>query len=237
MKQLKPLTWFDYLWVCGIPALLSYIACQIAIPYLKGNNNLPIEIVCFLCVGGIALAPMFFMAIYFARKETRSATMKQVLARMRIKRLSGKDWLLTIITFVLLCASSFLIARVLMPKAGRDVTPFFFQNMPLQREPMYILYVWPAIFFFNILGEGFIWRGCMQPRQELQLGMFSWLVHGVLWAVWHLPMVLDVIFAASPIFLILPAVVQFRQNTSIAIVVHAIFGAFGFLAIALGGLY
>jgi membrane protease YdiL (CAAX protease family) len=68
----------------------------------------------------------------------------------------------------------------------------------------------------------------------LLTGPWTWLVHGVLWAAWHLPMGLDLIVAALPIFFILPAVVQLRKNTSIAITVHAVFGAFGFLALALG---
>lgn len=44
---------------------------------------------------------------------------------------------------------------------------------------------------------------------------------------------LDLVFASGPIFFILPAIVQLRKNTTIAIVVHAVFGAFGFLALAL----
>ena len=44
----------------------------------------------------------------------------------------------------------------------------------------------------------------------------------------------DLVIAASPIFFILPAIVQIRKNTTIAIILHAVFGAFGFLALALG---
>ena len=106
--------------------------------------------------------------------------------------------------------------------------------MPLDDSHMWILYIWPVFFFFNIFGEEFLWRGYIQPRQELQLGKWTWFIHGIFWAVWHLPMGLDLIIAATPIFFILPAVVQIRKNTTIAIVVHTVFGAFGFLALALG---
>ena len=121
-----------------------------------------------------------------------------------------------------------------MPKLGLNATPFFFQNMPLKDGYYGILYAWPFFFFFNIFGEEFLWRGYIQPRQELLTKQWTWLVHSLLWAVWHLPMGLDLIIAATPIFFILPAVVQIRKNTTIAIVVHAVFGAFGFLALALG---
>jgi membrane protease YdiL (CAAX protease family) len=106
--------------------------------------------------------------------------------------------------------------------------------MPLNDKYFWIIYVWPAFFFFNIFGEEFLWRGFIQPRQELLNGKYTWLVHGILWACWHLPMGLDLIFSALPIFFILPAIVQIRKNTTISIVIHFVFGAFGFLALAFG---
>lgn len=234
MKLLSPLKWRDYILLYGIPVLLNYIACRIAIPYFEAESSLPIEIIYFICVGGIALMPMFFMAIYLTEKEVNSNTLKDLFTRMRIKKLSKEDWAWTIITFLLLCVSSFLIATVLMVSLGVNATPFFFKNMPLNGGHMWILYAWPIFFFFNIFGEEFLWRGYIQPRQELQLGKWTWIVHGLLWAAWHVPMGLDLVMVSSPIFFILPAIVQLRKNTSIAIVVHAIYGAFGFLAIAFG---
>ena len=106
--------------------------------------------------------------------------------------------------------------------------------MPLSDEHYWILYVWPALFFFNIFGEEFLWRGYIQPRQELLTKKWTWFVHCILWACWHVPMGLDLILASSPIFFILPAVVQIRKHTTIAIVVHTVFGGFGFLALSLG---
>jgi membrane protease YdiL (CAAX protease family) len=237
MKQLKPIRWSDYFLLYGIPTLLNYIACRLAIPYLETNSSLPIEIIYFFCVGGIALVPMFFGAIYLTKREINSSKWQDALNRMRVNKMSKKDWVWTIYTFLLLCLASFLIAKVLMPQMGLDATPFFFRNMPLDSGHLWILCVWPLFFFFNIFGEEFLWRGYIQPRQELLHKKWTWLFHGIFWAAWHLPMGLDLIFASLPIFFILPAVVQLRQNTTIAIVVHAIFGAFGFLAIAFGGVH
>ena len=237
MNELKPLKWKDYILLYGIPTLLNYVACQLAIPYLEVNSALPIEIIYFICVGGIALVPMFFGALYLVKKEINSGKWPDLLKRMKIYKLSKKDWVWTIFTFIFLSVTSFLIAKVLMPMLGIDAIPFFFKNMPLDSSHLWIFYVWPIFFFFNIFGEEFLWRGYIQPRQELQLKKWTWLIHGLFWAAWHLPMGLDLIFASLPIFFILPAVVQHRQNTSIAIVVHAIFGAFGFIAIAFGSIH
>ena len=237
MARVAPLRPLELAWLFGVPTALNGVACRLAIPALDGRGALPIEVVYFLCVGGLVLAPMFFGAIYLTGRELASFRPVDILARMRIRRIRGADWLWTIATFVILSAASFLMAKILMPRIGLDATPFFFRNMPLSPENRWILYVWPAFFFFNIFGEEFLWRGYIQPRQELLTGRWTWLVHGLLWAVWHVPMGFDLIVAALPIFFILPAVVQLRGNTSIAIVVHAVFGAFGFLALALGAVH
>ena len=143
----------------GVPTLLNFIACQVAIPLLEANSRLPIEIIYFLCVGGIALAPMFFGAIYLTKRDTHAATGQEVLQHMRVKKLSAQDWSWTVSAFILLCVASFLIAKVLMPRMGFDATPFFFKNMPLDGDHFWILCVWPLFFFFNIFGEEFLWRG------------------------------------------------------------------------------
>ncbi len=234
MQKLKAATWFDLVWLFGLPTILNYLASQIAIPYLESHEVLPIEVAYFLSVGLLVLVPMFFGAIYLSGTESGSYKMKDLFARMRVKKLSGVDLIWTVGTFTFLTLTSFVIASVVMPPLGMDAMPFFFQNMPLDDEHAWILYVWPAFFFFNIFGEEFLWRGYIQPRQELLTKKWTWFVHGIFWACWHIPMGLDLIFAASPIFFILPAVVQIRKNTTIAIIVHAVFGAFGFLALSLG---
>jgi membrane protease YdiL (CAAX protease family) len=234
MNDLRPLTWPQLIMMFGIPTLLNLIACQIAIPLLDAQKVFPIEVTYFICVGLLVLVPMFFGAIVLSGREIGWFRVGDILARMRIQKLSAADIVWTIGSFVILSLASFLIAKIILPVFSIDATPFFFQNMPLSDQNFWIIYVWPVFFFFNIFGEEFLWRGYIQPRQELLNGKYTWLVHGVLWACWHLPMGLDLIFSALPIFFILPAVVQVRKNTSIAIVVHIVFGAFGFLALALG---
>ena len=233
----QPLTWPALIALFGVPTLLNYLACQVAIPYLDRQQVMPIEVAYFLSVGLIVLAPMFFGAIYLSGREIGSFRWVDLKARMRIKRLNRMDVYWTIAAFLLLSVASFLIAKVLMPQWGISSTPFFFQNMPLENQHRWILYVWPLYFFFNIFGEEFLWRGYIQPGQEAMLGNWTWLVHGIFWAIWHIPMGLDLVLTAVPTFLILPAVVQIRQNTSISILVHTVFGGFGFLALALGAVH
>ena len=234
--SLRPIRPLELAWLFGVPTILNTFACKVAIPAVNAWEVLPIEVTYFLCVGVLVLVPMFAWALYLSGREIGSFRARDLLARMRVHQIKGQDWLWTVATFVALVAASFLIAKILMPPLGLDARPFFFENMPLAPEHRWILAVWPAFFFFNIFGEEFLWRGYIQPRQELLTGKWTWLVHGLLWATWHLPMGLDLILASLPIFFILPAVVQLRANTSIAIILHAVFGAFGFLALALGAI-
>ncbi len=237
MDDLRPMRSLELVGLFAVPTALNTLACRLAIPTVDGWDVLPIEVTYFLCVGLLVLVPMFVWALYLSGREVGSFRAKEIFKRMRVHRIKGQEWLWTVSTFVALVASSFVIAKILMPSFGLEATPFFFENMPLAPENMWILAVWPAFFFFNIFGEEFLWRGYIQPRQELLTGKWTWLVHGLLWATWHLPMGLDLILASLPIFFILPAVVQLTRNTSIAIVVHAVFGAFGFLALALGAVH
>ncbi len=234
MKQIKPLTWPQLLLLFGIPSLLNEIACAVAIPMLYNNTILPIEICYFLSVGLLVLVPMFFGALWLSGKDTGSYKLSMLLERMRIKKLSQADTWWTIGGFIFLSFTSFLIAKIILPMINIDAAPFFFKNMPLKDGYMYILYVWPLFFFFNIFGEELLWRGYILPRQELMNGRWTWLVHGLFWAGFHIPMGFDLMLSALPIFFILPAIVQVRKNTTISIIIHFVFGAFGFLALALG---
>lgn len=234
MNKIKSLSWLQLLLLFGLPTILNLIACKWAIPFLNAQNMYPVEISYFISVGLLVLMPMFFAAIYMCGKETGSFRTRDLFTRMRIRTLSAADWLWTISGFILLSLASFVLAKMVLPVFNIDAMPFFFKNMPLDKNHFWILYVWPLFFFFNIFGEEFLWRGFIQPRQELLNKKWTWLVHGILWAFWHFPMGLDLVFSAIPIFFILPAIVQIRKNTTISIIIHFVFGAFGFLTLALG---
>jgi len=234
-NRLQPLRWRELVWLFGLPTLMNSLACQVAIPHLDALHALPIEVTYFFSVGVLVLLPMLLWALYLTSREIGSRSPSKILARMRIVRMSRQDWVWAVASFLGLSLMSYLIARILMPMMGMDATPFFFKNMPVDAEHVWIVAVWPVFFFLNIAGEECLWRGYILPRQELLTGQWTWLVHGCCWAFWHIPMGIDLIIAATPIFFILPAVVQLRKNTTIALVVHAVFGAFGFLALAFGG--
>jgi len=232
--QARILGWSGLLVLFGVPSALNLVACQVAIPYLKTHASWPSEADYFLSVGGIVLAPMLFAALYLGGREAGGFSASRLMARLRVRTLSLSDWMWTIGGFIGLCLASLVIASWVLPAFGMTATPSFFQNMPFDAGHRWLLLVWPVFFFFNIFGEELYWRGYVLPRQQEVNGNWTWAVHGFLWAVWHLPMGLGVVISALPILFVLPAIAQIRRNTTITLVVHAIFGAMGFLVLAFG---
>jgi membrane protease YdiL (CAAX protease family) len=105
---------------------------------------------------------------------------------------------------------------------------------PLGPGRYWILGAWLPFFVLNIVGEEFAWRGVALPRQEVVFGRRAWLVNGILWLLLHAAFPWQVLLTLVPITLILPYVVQRRRSTWAGIVIHAGFGAMGFLALAFG---
>ena len=114
MTQPKPTSPLDLVVLFGAPALLNLIACRLLIPTLTERYGLLIETAYFLSVGVGVLLPMFLWAIWLTGKELGSFRLSDLLVRMRIRPLSRADWMWTTVAFTGLCATSFVIAKVLI---------------------------------------------------------------------------------------------------------------------------
>jgi membrane protease YdiL (CAAX protease family) len=231
MKNTTP---FELLMLFAIPGLCLVFATRVAIPLLAEHTSLPLEACWFLSAGVLVLVPLFVAAIWFTGREIGSYDLVRLAKRMRIKRMRLADWAWTLGALVLVGALSAVMLYLGSFIPGFNPKPEFFPNMPLTSSTAWLLAAWLPFFFFNICGEELWWRGYIQPRQELLTGRLSWLVHGLLWAGFHFGLGWCPIWVALPLFLILPLVVQIRENTSIGLVMHAIFGALGFLSLASG---
>ncbi len=74
--------------------------------------------------------------------------------------------------------------------------------------------------FFSNLGEEFVWRGYILPRQELSLGRWAWLVNGLLWAfVVHAVLKWQYV-GMLPSMLLAPWLAQKTKNTWASFLVH-----------------
>ena len=90
-----------------------------------------------------------------------------------------------------------------------------------------------AIFFLNIVGEEVLWRGVIFPRQELVHGERTWLVHGFMWYLFHLPFYPWFAISGLPQAFILSYLFQKTKNTWLVLIMHTIFNSV-FYVILLG---
>ena len=61
-----------------------------------------------------------------------------------------------------------------------------FMGIPLHGSWWIAFYYVLVLLIGNIAGEELWWRGYLLPRQELVHGSATWILHGVLWAAFHL---------------------------------------------------
>jgi membrane protease YdiL (CAAX protease family) len=97
----------------------------------------------------------------------------------------------------------------------------------------WIFFVYLSALVVNIIGEEFWWRGYIMPRQELALKNWTWVAHGILWALFHFFWKWNLLILL-PISLALSYVVNKRKNTWIGIIVHMVFNSIPLIGLLIG---
>ena len=199
---LQPLGLVGSFALFGLPAVILFVAFHMFRPWLEalGYDSL-ISFLASLC---IPLALLFAAALFAYYREGYPLTWQVFAERMRLPRLRGRDvlWGLTIFMIgglgmgMLSGLILTLIQRGWMPLPGhlpaladprvtvtRDMLAQSAGGVIYGRWDIAILYL--VVFLFNVIGEELWWRGYILPRQELALGRYTWLIHGVMWACFH----------------------------------------------------
>jgi membrane protease YdiL (CAAX protease family) len=101
--------------------------------------------------------------------------------------------------------------------------PSDFMGIPLPGR-WWVAAYYAAFLLGNVMGEELWWRGYLLPRQELAHGRAAWLVHGVLWAAFHLffQWTLWDLVRMLPTCCALAFVAQHRRNTWPGVFGHAL---------------
>ena len=138
--------------------------------------------------------------IVILKREGVSFAAASLKARLRLRNISRKDWLLVVVGVVIVDGSYIALMSVGEPLAG--LLPGWMSapyRTGAEADPSgdYLgLLPFSGMILFNIGSEEFLWRGCVLPRQELCHGRRTWWIHGLQWALfhwfqaWHLPAIL-----------------------------------------------
>jgi len=145
----------------------------------------------------------FFGALVACRLEGNPWSWPVLRSRLRLVRLRGRDW-----TWALLATAGLIGGYIGMFMLARPLLEVLAGAFP---DP----------------------RGYIFPRQELAHGSRTWIVHGLLWAGFHL-------FSPTSVVMLLPGslllawIVQRRGKTWIALIAHGSLNSLAMIRIVAG---
>ena len=209
-----------------------YLLVLFFVPWLKVRLDMNPAMYWFM-TGYCLFTPMLAAALWLARRDGL-ASLSEALA---VKPLRSRDWSYalggTLLCFALtgLVVGASRVSVGLLGTRPLDSTPWFMSFEPFTGAERLLLLVWLPMFALNILGEELLWRGYIQNRLR---GQSSWLAVSLLWLVFHAPFGIDLMIMLLPIFVILPYAVRKTGNTSVGIVIHALYNGPAFILLSLG---
>lgn len=248
--RLRRASWPLSLALFGVPATLLCLAFYGLRPWLEAQGYSPI--VAYLAALCVPMAMMFAAAlIAYHRVEGWPLTRESFATRMRLPRPTWGDliWGLGIFVVGMICYGLMSQFGLWLVTSGALPLP---ANLPILADPrasfslsaldaaaggniqgqwgVVVLFV--ITFFFNIAGEELWWRGYILPRQELAFGRYAWLIHGLLWAGFHVFKYWDVV-GLLPICLMIAFAAQRTGRNWASLIAHALFNIGGVVLVTL----
>lgn len=216
-------------------AILMYCQTTYLIPFL--SNSFKVETIFFwFVVAGLGIfTPLILTGIFILRSEGYAFSKNTWTERLRFRKISRKDILTCFIGLVLVGLASGLTMKLLQFFVGEfDHSPAFMSFEPLNKGRYWLLLLWFPYWILNILGEEFLWRGVMLPRQEVAFGKNTWIIHGIGWGLFHIAFGWQLLITLIPLIFIQSYVVQKTKNSWIGVIMHGALNGPSFLAISFG---
>ncbi len=247
--KIKPMGILSSLLFFGIPSAVYSFSIYYVMQKLHQNGindfiNWYVSMV-------IPLALMLLAAIIAYKVEGNSFKWSTFLTRFRLKKMTKKDWIYTLVLFIvsviiygtlsftskwliqfkLFSPPEFLIPAV-DPRLEQNILVASFMGVPLKGQ-WWIAIIYFIFLLFNIVGEEFWWRGYVFPRQELAFKKWTWVIHGSLWGLFHIFWKWNLIILL-PSCLALSYVIYKRKNTWIGIISHMAFNCGPLIGMIIG---
>lgn len=219
----------------GGAGLLLLGATHGLIPRLGAATGVEPVLLWFAVSGLGVFLPLLLAAIVLLRQEATWNRPDLWRGRLRFRAMNAADWLWSLGgLFVIGILAVSCLAALKQIIGDVRLHPAFLRMEPLSEDRYWILAVWFPFWLLNIFSEEILWRGVLLPRQEASFGRLAWLVNGAFWLLFHIPFGPQILLTLAPTTLILPYVVQRRQNSWTGVVIHAGLNGPGFIAVAFG---
>ncbi|MBO0953214.1 CPBP family intramembrane glutamic endopeptidase [Fibrella forsythiae] len=189
----------------------------------------------------LALTALIVATWLALRKEGYPINYATFRGRLRFAALTYRGWAWTLSLFVLgFCLTGLLlpaaqvIARlpalappsflpaVLNPLVAQSARMTQFMGESLAGQWWLLLLYALFLTVFNLLGEELWFRGYLFPRQQVVHGSSTWLVHGLLWTLFHVPIYPWYLLYLLPTALSVSYVAQKTSSSWAAYVVHGL---------------
>lgn len=240
----KPMYWCESILWFGFWAVVLIISTYVFMPRLSSSDFSDFEKFFFAMT--VPLVLMFLTAIMIYWLEN-GYSMKGIRARYRMKYFSLIDVVWGIGTFVVAMLGMGLFSVLGTKIIATGIIPIP-KNLPLILDPnavfnkaslsqlvggqivgnWQVLILYFIMLFFNIAGEELLWRGYILPRQELVFGKKTWLIHGIMWALFHSFKWWDVI-SLLPVCIVISFVAQKCKSIWPGFIAHYLINGMGFI--------
>jgi len=235
-KIIMPISIWKSILIFLFPTIGIIIAWKIGIPFFK-SIGFP-KNVAYMVSMTFVLLPLLVASMIGFIKEGNKFSFKGIAIRFRIKPLSKNDFIWLIIGFLIIlvfsgimqfgieyiCNSFGIKYETIPPELGFRIIP---------KNEWWIFLIHTFYFLSNILGEEFLYRGYILPRQEIKHGRSAWIINGTLWTMTHIGTGLSIV-TMIPLLFVVPFIVQKQKNTLVGIILHGLIAGMGFYLTAFG---
>jgi len=246
LSTIRPLSFWQTAFFFGLPTILLILSIYCLVPRLLtwGFSAYMSLDVAFL----VPFALLFCASLIAYGMAGHAWTWADFKDRFRLRRMDGNDWLWTGGLFIFALVSYFPLNAIISQFIAKGIIPLP-DSLPTILDPRtkqsiellmggqvkgnwWLVLVNFSALLFNTFGEEFWWRGYILPRQEVAHGKHAWVVHGLLWTLFHAFKYWE--FAALlPVCLAFSFVAQRRKNTWPGIVTHLVLNGLESISILL----
>ncbi len=248
MAEIRPFSLKQTALAFGIPTVAMAISFHWAIPALQALGLTPFESMIVAYV--VPMALMFTAALVMYHEVDGYPLARRAFSRrFRYPRLTLKAGLQGVGLFVAVMLGYGLFNGVSLWLIEQgwiglpdNLLPFFDPRIGLSAAVLNetvggqiagnwsVVILYAIMFIFNVVSEELWWRGYILPRQELRHGRFTWVLHGLLWTLFHVFKWWDLI-GLLPVCLGIAYVSQRTKNNWPAFIAHFLFNGLALIII------